>query len=62
MKEMNEELISAYLDDELSPQEREDVERALTQNAALRQLRTSFRRYETTLIHYRSIIIVTWSW
>ena len=39
MKEMNEELISAYLDDELSPQEREDVERALTQNAALRQLK-----------------------
>ena len=39
MKEMNEELISAYLDDELSPQEREDLERALTQNAALRQLK-----------------------
>ncbi len=39
MKEMNEELISAYLDDELSPQEREDVERALAQNPELQQLK-----------------------
>jgi len=39
MSEINEELISAYLDHELTPFEREDVEAALAQSPELRQLR-----------------------
>ena len=60
MSEINEELISAYLDHELTPFEREDVEAALAQSPELRQLRDELETlredFNLLPVHHLSLI------
>jgi anti-sigma factor RsiW len=47
--EPREELISAYLDDELAPQERAEVERMMAEQPALRQLHDELAALRATM-------------